>query len=146
MIWGEEMRFDELTIGQRFETKSYKVSKEKIIEFAIQYDPQYMHIDEEKAKKSRFNGIIASGLHTLSISFKQWIEMGVLGDDVIAGTGVNNLKFTKPVFPDDVLYVTAEVIKKEERKRSGEVTFLLSSYNHNGDQVLNAEISALVSK
>ncbi|WP_419887779.1 MaoC family dehydratase [Neobacillus niacini] len=140
------MKFDELAIGQKFETSSYKVGKEEIIAFASQFDPQYMHIDEEKAKQSRFKGIIASGLHTLSLSFKLWVEAGVLGEDVIAGTGVNNLKFTKPVFPDDVLYVTTEVIKKEERKGSGEVTLLLSSFKNNGEQVLRAEISALVSK
>ncbi|MDM5327088.1 MaoC family dehydratase [Neobacillus sp. CF12] len=140
------MKFAELSIGQRFETMSYKVSKEEIIAFASQFDPQYMHIDEEKAKESRFRGIIASGLHTLSLSFKLWVETGILGDDVIAGTGVNNLKFTKPVFPDDVLYVTTEVIELEERKESGEVTLLLSTFKNDGVQVLKAEISALVSK
>ena len=46
------MKFGELSIGQRFETLSYKVSKEEIITFATQFDPQYMHIDEEKAKES----------------------------------------------------------------------------------------------
>ncbi|KGM45103.1 MaoC family dehydratase [Neobacillus niacini] len=140
------MKFKELSIGQKFETLSYKVGKNEIMTFASQFDPQYMHIDEEKAKQSRFKGIIASGLHTLSLSFKLWVETGVLGEDVIAGTGVNNLKFTKPVYPEDVLYVTAEVIKKEERKGAGEVTLLLSSYKNNGEQVLQAEISALVSK
>jgi acyl dehydratase len=140
------MKFGELSIGQRFETISYKVSKEEIITFASQFDPQYMHIDEEKAKESRFRGIIASGLHTLSLSFKLWVETGILGEDVIAGTGVNNLKFTKPVFPDDVLYVTTEVIELEERKETGEVTLLLSTFKNGGVQVLMAEISALVSK
>lgn len=110
------MKFDELMIGQRFETGTYKMKKEEIIDFAHQYDPQYMHIDEEKAKQSRFKGIIASGLHTLSISFRLWTDVGVMEEDVIAGTGVNNLKFTKPVFPDDVLYATIEVIRKQERR------------------------------
>jgi acyl dehydratase len=140
------MKFAELSIGQRFETMSYKVSKEEIITFASQFDPQYMHIEEDKAKESRFRGIIASGLHTLSLSFKLWVETGILGEDVIAGTGVNNLKFTKPVFPDDVLYVTTEVIELEERKETGEVTLLLSTFKNDGVQVLKAEISALVSK
>ncbi|MEH7009590.1 MaoC family dehydratase [Neobacillus niacini] len=140
------MKFGEISIGQRFETTSYKVSKEEIFAFAAQFDPQYMHIDEEKAKESRFKGIIASGLHTLSLSFKLWVETGMFGDDVIAGTGVDNLKFTKPVFPDDVLYVTTEVIKKKERKGSGEVTLLLTTFNNNGEQVLKAELSALISK
>lgn len=148
LLWveEEEMNFNEITVGRKFETASYKVSKEDIISFASQFDPQYMHINEEKAKQSRFGGIIASGLHTLSISFKLWVELDVLGDHVIAGTGVNNLKFTKPVYPDDVIYVITEVIRKKEAKTAGEVTLLLSSFKNDGELVLQAEISALISK
>ena len=63
------MKFDEFSIGQTFETQSYKMNMEEIMAFASQFDPQHMHMDEEKAKQGRFKGIIASGLHTLSISF-----------------------------------------------------------------------------
>jgi len=140
------MKFDEVPLGQRFETAYYKVSKEEIIAFASQFDPQYMHLDEEKAKQSRFQGIIASGLHTLSMAFKLWVELGVFGEDVIAGTSMNNLKFIKPVYPDDVLHVIAEVTRKEERKRNGEVTWLLTAYNQNGMEVLSTEMSALIAK
>lgn len=140
------MKFDEIIIGSRFETSSYKISKDEIMTFASQFDPQYMHVDEEKAKQSRFKGIIASGLHTLSISFKLWVELGIFKDSVIAGTGLNNLKFLKPVYPDDVLYVTAEMVEKKEFNNSGEVTLLLTSFNNDGVKVLQAELSALVSK
>ena len=43
-----------------------------------------MHIDKEKAEQSRFKGIIASGMHTLSISFKLWVEEGKYGEEVVA--------------------------------------------------------------
>lgn len=140
------MKFGELTNGQKFETSSYLVNKADIIAFATQFDPLYMHVDEEKAKLSRFKGIIAPGLHTLSISHRLWFDLGILGDDVIAGTGINNLKFLNPVFPGDVLFVTVEILKKEESERAGEVTFLLLSHKNNGEQVLSAEISALIAK
>ncbi|KIY21043.1 MULTISPECIES: MaoC/PaaZ C-terminal domain-containing protein [Mesobacillus] len=140
------MKYHEIMIDEKFKSASYTVTKEEIMEFASQFDPQYMHIDEEKAKQSMFKGIIASGLHTLCISFKLWTDMNILGEDIIAGTGVNNLKFTKPVYPEDTLYVTAEVIKKTDKTKSGEVTLLLTSYNYDDIQVLQAEISALVSK
>lgn len=68
------MKFDEIPMGERVATTSYKVSKEEIIKFASQFDPQYMNIDEQKAKQSRFKRIIASGLYTLSISSKLWVE------------------------------------------------------------------------
>ncbi|MEH7609646.1 MaoC/PaaZ C-terminal domain-containing protein, partial [Priestia megaterium] len=80
------MKLDEFTIGQVFETKSFKLTKEDIIRFAKEFDPQYMHLDEEKAKQGRFNGIIASGIHTMALSFKLWIEQGMYEEDVIAGT------------------------------------------------------------
>ncbi|MED1785090.1 MaoC/PaaZ C-terminal domain-containing protein [Brevibacillus fortis] len=140
------MKFDEISIGQMLVTKSYKMNKEEIIAFASVYDPQYMHIDEEKAKQSRFKGIIASGLHTVNISFKLWVETGVFGDDVIAGTGIHNLKFLRPVYPEDVLYVTATVIEKKERREAGEVTVLLTTFKNEGEQVLEAEMSALIAK
>ncbi|MGG0657346.1 MaoC/PaaZ C-terminal domain-containing protein [Rummeliibacillus pycnus] len=140
------MKFDDIQIGQKFETESYKMNKDEIISFALQFDPQYMHVDEEKAKKSRFKGIIASGLHTISVSFKLWTDLNILGDHVIAGTGIDNLKFVQPVYPDDVLYVTAEVIKKQERNVNGEVTLLLLSFKNDGELVLKANISALISK
>ncbi|MGG4454304.1 MaoC/PaaZ C-terminal domain-containing protein [Brevibacillus porteri] len=140
------MKFDEISVGQMLVTKSYQLTKEEIIAFASVYDPQYMHIHEEKAKQSRFKGIIASGLHTVNISFKLWVETGVFGDDVIAGTGIHNLKFIKPVYPEDVLYVTATVIEKKERREAGEITVLLSTYKNEGEQVLSAEMSALIAK
>ncbi|MCY8098597.1 MaoC/PaaZ C-terminal domain-containing protein, partial [Bacillus atrophaeus] len=76
------MKLDEFAIGQVFHTKSFKLTKENIMGFAEEFDPQYMHLDEEKAKEGRFNGIIASGIHTIAISFKLWIEEGFYGDDI----------------------------------------------------------------
>lgn len=106
------MKFDEFTIGQIFETKSFSVTQEDIKRFSGEFDPQYMHFDEDKAARSMFKGIIASGIHTLSLSFKHWIELGIYGDDMIAGTGMDRIKFRKPVYPGDKLHTVVEVIDK----------------------------------
>lgn len=140
------MRFDEFILEQVFETRSIKVSKEEIMSFADQFDPQYMHLDEEKAKQGRFKGIIASGLHTLSLSFRLCIDVGMFGEEVIAGTGINNLRFIKPVFPDDALYSIIKVIdKKKTKNNAGIVTMLVTSFTNEGEKVLEFEMSALVS-
>ena len=44
-------------------------------------------------------------MHTLSISFKLWVEEGKYGEEVVAGTQMNNVKFIKPVYPGNTLYV-----------------------------------------
>ncbi|MGO4952939.1 hypothetical protein C5G87_16670 [Paenibacillus peoriae] len=139
------MRFHEFYIGQVFKTKSLMLTKEDITKFAREFDPQYMHLDEEKALQGRFNGIIASGIQTLAVSFKLWVETGSYGDEVIAGTAMNNIKFIKPVYPGDELYTIVEVIGvKEKRNETGLVTVLLSTFNNKEEKVFEGDLSVLV--
>lgn len=139
------MKLNEFTIGETFKTKSFQLSKEAIMEFAHTFDPQYMHIDEAKANAGRFNGIIASGIHTLAISFKLWVEEGKYGEDVIAGTGMNNVKFIRPVYPDDELYTVIKVIDKKDRKdNNGILTVRLTTFNDEDNKVFKADLSALI--
>ena len=141
------MKLDEFTIGQVFETKSLTLTKEDIMRFAREFDPQYMHLDEEKANQGRFNGIIASGIHTLAISFKLWIEEGAYGEDVIAGTQMNNIKFIKPVYPEDQLCIIVEVIdKKATKNETGILTVLLSTFNGKEEKVFEGELSVLINR
>lgn len=140
------MKFNEYVIGETYRTESIQLSKKDIIDFAKIYDPQYMHIDEAKAKEGRFGSLIASGMQTMSTSFKLWVELGIYGEDVIAGTGMNNIKFIKPVFPDDEISVLSEVIELAPRRsRGGIVTVLLTTFNQNNEKVFQAELSALIS-
>ncbi|MFJ3387709.1 MULTISPECIES: MaoC family dehydratase [unclassified Lysinibacillus] len=141
------MKLDEFTIGDVFETKPYKLTKEDIMRFAGEFDPQYMHLDEEKANQGRFNGIIASGIHTLAISFKLWVEEGKYSEDVIAGTRMNNIRFIKPVYPDDELHIIVKVIdKKATKNEMGILTVLLSTFNDKEEKVFEGELSALIKR
>ncbi|MBM7598465.1 acyl dehydratase [Virgibacillus halotolerans] len=141
------MKLDEFTIGDVFETKSHKLTKEDIVRFAGEFDPQYMHLDEGKANQGRFNGIIASGIHTLAISFKLWVEEGEYGADVIAGTRMNNIKFIKPVYPDDELHIIVEVIdKKETKNETGFLTVLLSTFNDKEEKVFEGDLTVLIKR
>lgn len=56
-------------------------------------------------------------MHTLSISFKLWVEEGKYGEEVVAGTQMNNVKFIKPVYPGNTLYVIAEITNKKSIKK-----------------------------
>ena len=141
------MKLDEFTIGQVFQTKSLKLTKEDIKRFAGEFDPQYMHLDEEKANQGRFGGIIASGIHTLAISFKLWVEEGCYGEDVIAGTRMNTIKFMKPVYPDDELHINVKVIdKKATKDETGILTVSLSTFNNRDEKVFEGDLSVLIKR
>ncbi|WP_280161100.1 MaoC/PaaZ C-terminal domain-containing protein (plasmid) [Priestia megaterium] len=125
----------------------FSAFEKEIMGFAEEFDPQYMHLDEEKAQQGRFNGIIASGIHTIALSFKLWIEEGMYGNDVIAGTEMNNIKFIKPVYPEDELHTIVEVIdKKTKNNETGILTVLLSTYNNKEQKVFEGDLSVLIKK
>ena len=77
-------RLEDLKIGDKIDCGSYQISREEIIDFAQKYDPQFYHINEDKAKKYQFKDLITSGWPTASIamglvvrSFN--IEHGMIG-------------------------------------------------------------------
>ena len=110
------MKYDDFIVGETFKTKSLHITEEEIINLQ-QLLILNICINKEKAEQSRFKGIIASGMHTLSISFKLWVEEGKYGEEVVAGTQMNNVKFIKPVYPGNTLYVIAEITNKKSIKR-----------------------------
>jgi acyl dehydratase len=82
------------------------MTKEAIIEFAENFDPQPFHVDEKAAGNSIFGGIVASSLHTLSACTRVVVEaQGEIA--VLSGVGMYEAKMFNPVRPGDTLFVEA---------------------------------------
>ena len=135
--------YEDLEVGEVFESDGYTVTKEEIITFAEQFDPQPFHVDEEAAQDSMFGGLVASGLHTLCLSVRLFILEVVRGEDGVAnmgGIGMDNLRWHEPVRPGDTLRVRAEVIEKspsESRSDRGYVDFRRSVFNDEDEKVMS---------
>ena len=56
--------FEDFKPGDVIELGSRTISKESILAFAREFDPQPFHTDEEAAKRSIYGGLLASGWHT----------------------------------------------------------------------------------
>ncbi len=98
--------FENLSDGEHLRCKPVVMSREAIIEFAEQFDPQPFHIDESAAKKSNFKGLIASSLHTLSACTRVVVEaQGNLS--ILSGVGMHEVNMFNPVRPGDTLSVEA---------------------------------------
>ncbi|WP_112181544.1 MaoC/PaaZ C-terminal domain-containing protein [Paraliobacillus zengyii] len=140
------MYIEDLKVGQQFNLEPIKVEKEDVLDFAKKYDPQRIHIDEEFAKQGMFKGIIASGYQTIGLVWSRWIEADVLGDEVIAGAGVDQIRWTKPVYPNDLLIGTVEVMNKRLSSRGGRgtVTFSFTINNQNKETVTTFSIDVLL--
>ena len=59
------LHFEDLAIGRRFDCGPYPVTRDEIVEFAREFDPQPHHLDEETAKRSILGGLAEPGLNAL---------------------------------------------------------------------------------
>lgn len=108
------MYFEDVEIGSSEEFGNYPVTEEEIIEFASKYDPQPFHLSDEAGKAMIFGGLCASGWHTAGMTMRMVVDhMKTKGRTHSMGSpGLDELRWTKPVFPGDTLRVKSSVIDK----------------------------------
>ena len=111
------MYFEDFPVGYSFVSDRFHVSKDEIVNFAKQWDPQPFHIDETMADDYPYGGLIASGWHTLLISFRLMLDTGIFQKSSIGSPGMQELRWRLPVRPDDTL-VTKAVVKNSKQSQS----------------------------
>ncbi len=98
--------FEDLVDGERLHCRPIAMTKEAIIGFAEEFDPQPFHTDEHAAAQSFFGGLIASSLHILSACTRVVVE--AQGDvAILSGVGMDEVKMYNPVRPGDILTIEA---------------------------------------
>ena len=95
--------------GSVQEYGSIKVTEEEIVEFGKRYDPHYFHVDPEKAKKSPYGGLIASGWHTAAMMMRLLVDNFISARASLGSPGVDKLRWVKPVRPGDELSIRVTV-------------------------------------
>jgi acyl dehydratase len=86
-------------------------TRDEIIGFARQYDPQPFHVDEEAAARSIYGGLIASGWQTVGVTFRLAVD-GLINRVASMGSpGVDEIRWLKPVRPGDTVRVRVEVLE-----------------------------------
>ena len=103
--------FEDFEVGLNFESEPTLITKEEIVDFASKYDPQSFHLDEEAAKNGPFGQLTSSGFMTLGKSFTQIFKTGVYDGTSMGAWGIDELRWTKPVYPGDLLKTKIEVLE-----------------------------------
>jgi len=132
--------FEDYTPGTIFDCGSITVDPAEIVAFARRYDPQYFHTDPEAAKRSAFGGLIASGWQTAGLAMRLLVQDYLSTVASLGSPGIDELRWTKPVRPGDVLNVRVTVLEAK-RSRSkpdrGIVHSLIEVTNQNGESVMS---------
>jgi len=129
--------FDDLELGMRFRSADRRVTAEEIKRFAAEFDPQPMHLDHEAAKDTLFKGLAASGWHTAAIAMNLAIQARPFGPHPLIGAGVDGLRWTIPVRPNDRVHLVGEVMSltPSKSKPQGIALVKWTMFNQNGEEV-----------
>ena len=138
--------FDDLKVGMRFKSEKLTVSKEDILRFAAEFDPQPFHLDEAAAEQTILNGLAASGWHTAAIAMRLAITARPFGPHPLFGAGVDELRWLKPVRPGDTLHLEGEVVElhPSRTKPQGIARVKWTAYTQNGEAVYTFNPIAIV--
>jgi acyl dehydratase len=144
----QRLFLDDLYVGQRFTSGTYRIDEERIKAFAAEFDPQPFHLDEAAAQGSVFRGLAASGWHTAAVAMRLLVTGGLPLAHGIIGLG-GELTWPKPTRPGDTLRVESEVIKivpSQSRSNQAVVTVKSTTQNQAGEPVLVFAAKVLVFK
>ena len=116
------------------------VEEDELIEFALRYDPQPMHIDHEAAKTGPYKGLIASGWHTCALVMGELVKNYFSPCSSLGSPGIDKLQWLKPVRPGDKLTVRATILETKlsrSKPDRGLVHTLVEALNQQQEKVVS---------
>jgi acyl dehydratase len=128
---------EDFAVGQKFGSGRARVDAEAIKAFAAEFDPQPFHLDEEAAKGSFFRGLAASGWHTAALTMRLLVTGEFKPAGGVIGAG-NEISWSRPVRPGDVLRVESEVLEvrpSKSRPEQGLVKMRSTTFNQKDEPV-----------
>ena len=109
--------FEDFAPGMTIMLGPVAVSKEEIIAFATEFDPQPFHIDEIAARDSFVGTLVASGWHTCALNMQMFAQGLLLDSSGMGAPGIDTLRWLLPVKPGDTLRSRLTVTETRESKR-----------------------------
>ncbi len=139
--------YEDIVVGVPERFGAYEVTREEVIDFASRYDPQDFHLDDEAAARGPFGTLAASGWNTAAISMRLLCDNLISRQTSLGGAGVQEIRWTRPVLPGDVLSLEVTVTEKR-RSRSrpdvGLMKLFQRMFNQRGEEVMRLTSTGMI--
>lgn len=99
---------EDLYVGQKFTSGTYRMDEARIKSFAAEFDPQPFHLDDAAARRSVFRGLAASGWHTAAATMRLIVAALPLASGSVGLGG--ELAWPRPTRPGDTLRLEVEIL------------------------------------
>jgi acyl dehydratase len=142
-----DVYLEDFTPGREFRTDGITVTEGQIIDFAMAFDPQPFHLSIEAAKQTIYGGLIASGFHTIALTFRLFAQTRALAACSLGSPGVDEVRWLRPVRPGDTLRATVQVLDQRpstSKPDRGIVRLSWTTLNQRGEPVLTMTSMQLV--
>lgn len=142
----DDRYFEDYVQGRVYEFGEFRFDEELILEFARTYDPQYFHVDKEKAQKGPYKGLIASGLQTISAATRMYMDHYISTAASYGSPGMDEVRWTWPVRPGDVMRLRITILETAPHKKKdrGFVTAFVEGINQEDKVVTSLKIVNII--
>ena len=126
--------WEDFRAGEVREFGGYAVTREAVLAFAREFDPQPFHLDDAAAEASLFGRLAASGWHTCAMAMRMLCDAYLLESASLGSPRVDALRWLAPVYPGDTLRVRFTVLESRPMASRPGVGLVRSSW-----EVLNQD-------
>jgi acyl dehydratase len=148
-VSSRRLYWEDFTVGQVREFGRCEVTRDAVIAFALEFDPQPFHLDDAAAEQSLFGRLAASGWHTAAMAMRMMCDGYLLDSASLGSPGIDQLRWKKPVFPGDVLRMRLTVVSAralDSRPGVGVIQSLSEVLNQHDDVVMSMQGSSFFTR
>jgi len=140
----DKLHYEDFPEGLVIPLGSYHLSKEEVIAFAREWDPQPFHVDEDAAERSVLGGLAASGWQANAILIRLSVDGYANRSAAMASNSMEECRWLRPVFAGETLTGRATVLSRRISAKRPEMGILKMKFellNVQGE--LKAEITGV---
>ncbi|MBP0593231.1 MaoC family dehydratase [Paraburkholderia sp. LEh10] len=140
------LSYEDMEVGQTYEVGEHTFTREEIVRFAEQFDPQPFHVSDAGAAASPYRTLIASGWHTCSVMMGMLVRSALEGSTSMGSPGIDDLRWLKPVRAGDTIRMTNSILDKRvsaSKPDRGIVSTEWRGINQNGELVITVRSKAI---
>ncbi|KAB2874718.1 MAG: MaoC family dehydratase [Pseudorhodoplanes sp.] len=141
--------FEDFKPGLLGEFGPREITRDEIIAFATEFDPQSMHLDEEAARETMLGGLSASGWHTCGVMMRMLCDWFILNSASMGANAIDEVKWLRPVRPGDQLTLRTTILEtraSQGRPEMGFVSCLFEMLNASRETVMEMRSSLIMGR
>lgn len=120
--------YEDYVVGEETALGAHAFTREEIVAYAGEFDPQPFHVDDDAGRASIFGSLCASGWHTASVAMRmivdgrdarraECIARGEPVPPIGVSPGISKLRWPHPTRPGDVVTFRSRVESMRETRR-----------------------------